>query len=427
MKKFVAILFCYLLFANTSVAQDVVNAQYTIDTLCSPYFGGRGYVDFGDKRASAYIASQYETIGLQKLNTSSYYHRFKLNVNTFPTVVNITKNKIDLTPGRDFIVAPDCPTTIVQNLTVHMLDKALILDKKRFKKLLKLDWSKHVVLVDTMAVDKSTQKKYDKFLKKYKNPVLLKNHKKLTWSVGRNQNSKSHISFLPGVLSDLDQISLQIEAKMIHGHAARNVVGYIPGSEQSDSFIFITGHYDHLGKMGQKCVMPGANDNASGIAMMLDFASYYIQNPPRYSVVFVAFAAEEAGLVGSYFFVNELSSFVEPTRIRFVVNMDLMGSGQEGIMAVNGAILDKEYELLSSINETKKYLPQTKKRGKAANSDHYFFTESGIPAFFFYLMGPYNHYHDIDDTRENLTLEAKSYNGSFRLIRDFISALMSED
>lgn len=101
-----------------------------------------------------------------------------------------------------------------------------------------------------------------------------------------------------------------------------------------------------------------------------------------------------------------------------------MGSGQEGIMAVNGSILPESYALLERINNDKGYLPQTKKRGKAANSDHYFFTESGIPAFFFYLMGPYNHYHDVDDTRENLRLEEKAYNGSFRLIRDFMNALM---
>ncbi|MCF8202870.1 MAG: Zn-dependent exopeptidase M28, partial [Crocinitomicaceae bacterium] len=52
------------------------------------------------------------------------------------------------------------------------------------------------------------------------------------------------------------------------------------------------------------------------------------------------------------------------------------------------------------------YLPQIKSRGPAANSDHYFFTESGVPAFFVYTMGPNKHYHDIDDTAEELSYAA---------------------
>ena len=75
-------------------------------------------------------------------------------------------------------------------------------------------------------------------------------------------------------------------------------------------------------------------------------------------MVFIGFAAEEAGLVGSYFFVNDLEGYVEPSKIKFVVNMDLMGSGQEGIMAVNGAILPEAYALLEGINNEKKYLVQ---------------------------------------------------------------------
>ncbi|MFT7592241.1 MAG: aminopeptidase YwaD, partial [bacterium] len=313
-----------------------------------------------------------------------------------------------------------------KDMTVQLVDKGLLLNKKRFKKLLKLDWKTNVLLIDTINQTKKTRKRYEKLLKKYSNPVILQTEKKLTWSVSRTQSDKVKILCLPGVLKDKEIISVNIEARFINGYEAKNVIGYIPGTEQPDSFIFITGHYDHLGMMGQNCIMPGANDNASGIAMILDFAQYYAKNQPRYSVVFIGFAAEEAGLVGSYFFVNELTDYVTPANIRFVINMDLMGSGQDGVMAVNGAIRPNEYTLLEEINIKNQYLPQTKKRGKAANSDHYFFTENGIPAFFFYLMGPYNHYHDVEDTPENLRLESKAYNGAFMLIRDFMNALMNE-
>ncbi len=425
--KYLLTLTSLILSSATAFSQNVNQAQQTIDTLCSEYFSGRGYVNDGDIRASVYIADRYKQIGLVPLSGDDYYHRFSLNVNTFPTKVSVESDSKKITPGKDFIVAPNCPTVDKSDLTVRLVDKSLLCDKKRFKELLKLDWTKNVLLLDTLVHDKLSQKRLDKLLKKYNSNVLFEVKKKLTWSLSRDQSSDVRVYFLPGVLNDKQHISISIEAQFVEGYKSRNVVGMIPGTEQPDSFIFITGHYDHLGMMGQNCIMPGANDNASGIAMILDFAAYYKLHPPRYSVVFIAFAAEEAGLVGSYFFVSELSKYapkLDPRKIRFVVNMDLMGSGQEGIMAVNGAILPEEYALLSEINTDKGYLPQTKKRGKAANSDHYFFTEAGIPAFFFYLMGPYNHYHDVDDTAENMRLEAESYNGAFHLIRDFMNALM---
>lgn len=407
-------------------AQNVQSSQSVIDTLCSSYFSGRGYVNDGDIRAATYIAEAFKDIGLIPLKGDSYFHNFKLNVNTFPGEVEIKSGSGNLTPGFDYIIAPDAPSIATGDMTVRLIDKTLLLDKKRCKKIIKLDWKKNVLLIDTLTHNKTTKKRLEKLLKKYTNPVILYTQKKLTWSVSRTQNSQVKITCLPGVLKDEETISVHIEASLVNGYETRNVVGYIPGNQQPDSFIFITGHYDHLGMMGQNCIMPGANDNASGIAMMLDFAKHYVENPPRYSIVFIGFAAEEAGLVGSYFFVSELKQYVTPSNIRFVVNMDLMGSGQEGIMAVNGSILPTEYGLLKDINTEKDYLPQTKKRGKAANSDHYFFTENGIPAFFFYLMGPYSHYHDVEDTRENLRLDAKSYNGAFLLIRDFIDVLMNE-
>ncbi len=423
MKNFFTVciaLVCSGLFAQ---AQDVKFAQYVIDTLCSPYYGGRGYVDHGDIRASKFIANQFSLAQLDPVVGDDFYHNFRLNVNTFPGVVKITRNKGELSTGHDFIVAPNCKSIKETDQTVVFVHEQRLLDKKMFKHLLKTNWSNKVLVLDTLSKDKKVVKRLAKLMKKYPREITLEVHKKLTWGVGRDQSSK-RILLKPGVLSDGDKIDIEVEAVFKKSYKARNVVGMIKGTEHPDSFIIVTGHYDHLGKMGQDCYIPGANDNASGIAMILDLMHYYRQHPPAFSIVFIGFAGEEAGLVGSYHFVKEMKNHLDPNAIRFVVNMDLMGSGQEGIMAVNGANLTKEYALLESINEEHKFLPQTKKRSQSANSDHYFFSEVGIPAFFFYLMGPYNHYHDVDDSAENLRLEKKAYDGSFNLIRYYIDALM---
>ena len=80
-----------------------------------------------------------------------------------------------------------------------------------------------------------------------------------------------------------------------------------------------------------------------------------------------------------------------------------MGSGEEGITVVNATLHPEKFEQLSSINKQFNYLPIIKQRGKAANSDHYWFSERGVPAFFIYTMGPNKNYHDIYDTYENLS------------------------
>ena len=102
--------------------------------------------------------------------------------------------------------------------------------------------------------------------------------------------------------------------------------------------------------------------------------------------------------------------------------MDLMGSGDKGATIVNGSVFKDRFNKLVEINTKNDYLPKIKSRGKAANSDHYFFTEAGVPAFFIYLMGEYTHYHIPADNADNLKL-GPYYDKSFLLIRDFIISL----
>jgi hypothetical protein len=73
---------------------------------------------------------------------------------------------------------------------------------------------------------------------------------------------------------------------------------------------------------------------------------------------------------------------------------------------VNATLFPEEFSRLETINKEKNFLTQIKKRGPAANSDHYFFTEAGVPAFYIYTMGPNKHYHDIYDTYQELSFSA---------------------
>ena len=189
-----------------------------------------------------------------------------------------------------------------------------------------------------------------------------------------------------------------------------------------DSFLVVTAHYDHLGGMGKTTYFPGANDNASGVSLMMELARYYAQNPQPYSIAFIAFAGEEAGLIGSKYFTE--NPLVPLTSIRFLLNTDLAGTGTNGITVVNATEFPKEFAWMNQVNDENKLLVKINSRGKAANSDHYFFTEKGVPSFFFYTLGGVTAYHDIYDRAEALPLN--EFEDLFKLIVLFNNKLMGK-
>lgn len=108
----------------------------------------------------------------------------------------------------------------------------------------------------------------------------------------------------------------------------RNVVGILPASTQTDEYIVIGAHYDHLGRLGHT-VYPGADDNASGVTALLSLARMFVAmkadgTGPRKNLLFVAFDGKELNLAGSRYFVRHLS--IPRSHITAMVNMDMLGT-----------------------------------------------------------------------------------------------------
>ncbi|MCB9240816.1 MAG: M28 family peptidase [Flavobacteriales bacterium] len=406
------------------VAQNVDYAQGIIDTLTSDYFYGRGYVQSGDEKAARFISDEFQKLGVKDLN-GERFHEFSFPVNTFPGDMQVEVDGKMLRTGIDYVVDPSSAGIHQKNIKIKHLSEYVLLDDKLFAKAMKRNHRAYAVMVDTVSSDSTAKARRKEFINGFKGHCLIQIETDLTWSVARHQSDQVIIKLKPG-WEAASTVSLQIDAEFQKNHVASNVLGFIPGTAHPDSFIVLTGHYDHLGGMGNATYIPGANDNASGIAMILDMADYFVKNPPRYSVVLIGFAGEEAGLVGSYFFVQEMDQYLDKNRIKFLLNMDLMGSGEKGIMAVNGKVFTDEYALLENRNKTGNYLTEVRSRGKAANSDHYFFSEAGVHCFFVYLMGDYSYYHAVSDSSDNLRLTPSSYNGAFNLLTQFLKDLMRE-
>jgi len=417
MKLSIATLFL-ICFSNLS-AQDSSYTRKIIETLCSKKMAGRGYVNKGDQYASNYLEKEYKKIGLISFD-NNYFQSFEFSVNTFPKEIEIIYNGKTLIPGVDYIVDPACPSVNFKGNAHYMSIQSLdSVDHYN-------NWGGKLkaAVIDTFNAQYYTDAAIN--LKHYvsdpRNQLIVKLSKdKLTWSCSQKQ-SKVPVIILRSELFNRDisaNFEVKVKSDFIKKNISRNVIGFIEGSKFKDSFIYVTAHYDHLGMMGNKTYFPGANDNASGIAMMLNLAKYYQTNKPKYSMVFIAFSGEEAGLIGSHHYVEHPLTAL--SNIKFLVNLDLMGNGADGVMVVNGTINPSEFQLLKSINEKEKYLPEVKIRGKAANSDHYWFAQSGVPAFFFYLMGPYPFYHDVNDKTTALPLT--NFDQAFMLFQSFISKL----
>lgn len=181
-----------------------------------------------------------------------------------------------------------------------------------------------------------------------------------------------------------------------------NVVGIRPGVEDSvhREYVVLTAHLDHLGAKGDT-IFPGANDNASGVAVMLRVAQHLQTSNTRLkrSVIFVAFSGEEVGLKGSEFFVR--NPLVPLHRIKALINLDLVGSGRDGFMFQGSEKWPYHESAMSEIN--REYFGfEMKTRPNSPNSDHYYFNAAGVPAFFIYAYNGTIPYHSPDDTADKL-------------------------
>ena len=375
-----------LLLAGPLVkAQDMAFARKMVDTLTSSYFWGRGYTNNGLPKAAGFLTAQLKSYGLKPMDGKNFMQEFSFPVNTYPGKMEVAINGVQLKPGRDFIIRPD---------------------SKGVKGEGKLQQKDSVQFIDE------------------ENRVIVQLENKLTWSVEQNVVDHTVVELDRNLVKSLPaSIKINVENKLISNFKTGNICAVVKGTSKPDSVIMFTAHYDHLGGMGADTFFPGANDNASGVTQVLSLAKYYAAHPQPYTMAFVFFSGEEAGILGSKHFTEH--PLIPLKNIRFLVNLDLEGTGVDGITVVNATVYPKQFALLRKINDEHKYLAKVNSRGKAANSDHYFFTEKGVPAFFIYTLGGIKAYHDIYDI--SATLPMNKYEDLFNLLLKFNSQLMQSN
>lgn len=381
--RFLLIAWLFLFNFSFCYPQDTVYARNVIKFLTSKKCFGRGYVNNGLDVAAKYISQELKANKAQPFFSTGYFQWFDFDVNTFPDKVIVKLNNKLLKPGTDYILSPESGS----------VKGKYSLQKK----------------------DSVTYTAKDSPL-----PLILKIKKKLTYSVATNSVAACTVELLNEKAGgNLNNIEVNVESKVLTKYINKNICAFIPGKLNNDTVIVFSAHYDHLGGMGKATFFPGANDNASGVSVLLNLVKYYQKNPPKYKTIFIFFAGEEAGLLGSHYFVE--SKVLDLTKIKFLINLDLLGTGDDGIMVVNGYTFEKQFSLLESINKENNLVKEIKKRGKASNSDHYWFSEAGVPCFFIYTLGGIKAYHDVYDIAKTLPLT--DYVDVFKLLTAFTAKL----
>lgn len=418
--------FCLLAASHVSAQRPVQEERAFlkghIDALCARNMYGRGYVKDGRDVAASYIARKFREYKLQPvLKNGAYTQGFAFPVNTFPGKMHLSIEGVKILPGSQFLIGPSSAPMTAENLEVEKVNLEKIKDADKWQETIGSFNTSHAYILEN--VDKFCRKleiKPGHFAEQLPaGCFIIPEEGRLSWGLNHEQVKATVFHVKDEVIpKKYKSVSVDVSAEFLDHTRNENIIGCAPG-QSKDSFIVISTHYDHLGMMGDSTMFRGANDNASGVAMLLSLASYYAAHPQHYSILFIAFAGEEAGLLGSEYFLEHCP--VPVANLRFDINIGLVGDAMNGITVVNAAQHQTEFDILQKLSEDLHLLPNVISKGPAVNSDHYNFDKAGVPAFFIYGNGRNIYYHEFADTPEKLTYENVS--NVEKLLMDFITAV----
>ena len=226
--------------------------------------------------------------------------------------------------------------------------------------------------------------------------------------------------------------SLQVDANLDLERAVKtvhNVAGFLPG--ETDEYVVLGAHYDHLGLGGQYSlapsqvgtIHPGADDNASGTAGVIELARWFSSQPKqKRGILFVTFAGEELGLLGSSYYVTHPDYPL--AKAVAMINMDMIGRIRNEKVYIGGAgtgntlrpLLDSiksKYGLNLDYSDTSGY----------GSSDHTSFTTKEVPVLFFF-SGLHSDYHKPSDTWDKI--DAPDAAKLLQLVADVTDQLREE-
>ncbi|MCB1628385.1 MAG: M28 family peptidase, partial [Xanthomonadales bacterium] len=202
-----------------------------------------------------------------------------------------------------------------------------------------------------------------------------------------------------------------------------NPIGIKLGATLPDEWVVVGAHYDARNSV--RCdttdPQPGANDNGSGCAGVIELARVLSQVDTERSVLLMCFAGEEQGLVGSQRYVESLQLSGDIARVRYMINLDMLGFAEDDNLSARietiPAFAGEPARFAAAAATYAPEISPVLSSSTQAYSDHWYFLQAGIPGVFTWENGAaiYPHYHRATDTPANLTRGRELATGILRM------------
>lgn len=425
-------LFFLCVCAPTVTAQEWLDAaRADVDTLTAPAYAGRGYADGGAARAAHYLGRRFAEIGLTPLG-DAYGHPFTFEADLVSGSPLLVADGDTLPLGRAFLPYPSSGSGRSDGVPLVDVGHGLVLRPLGVDAYADRDVRGAAVLISSAVPDS---------LREIQGlpPVALSREFRMEIAAAMGARAVVFVEESPqfgfaGYDATLpvfevrrrawpgaDTLAFHVETRQNARVEGVNVLGQVRGTDSPDTLLLVIAHYDGLGALGPDFYFPGANDNASGVAMLLSLARAFAEAPTRYSVVFAALGGEELGLNGALHLAENPPFNLD--NVRFLLNFDMVASGEDGLMAFAGADFADEYALLTALN-TLHGGGALHARANRANSDHYPFLERGVRGFYLLTKDGQQPYHSPRDVAE--TLEWDDFTRARTLAEAFLRALAGE-
>ena len=424
--------------------------------LASPELEGRGAGTAGLEKAARYIEGQFKSYGLKPIPGKSFLQEFNVTVAAHlgpKTALNSLQVEKDFVPFNfSSVGAGDGPVVfagygitakeynyddyagldvkgkfvLILRHEPQEMDEKSVFAGKNFTSHAqyvskasnaKAHGARGVILVNDTPTHPSDPDRFERF-GSVEGPgdagvlyVQISAAEADRWLAPAGKNLKDIVA---GIDKDLKPQSFVLDKTTVHLSVdirkevkpVHNIVAYLPG--ETDEYVVVGAHYDHLGMGGSHSlapnevkIHPGADDNASGSAGLLEVARYFASQPKhRRGILFLSFAGEELGLLGSQFYVDHPELPLDHAVA--MINMDMIGRMKDSKVFLSG--VGTGSTLQAMVNETAPKrginLDISEKAGYGS-SDHTSFTSKQVPVLFFF-SGLHADYHKPSDTWDKI-------------------------
>ncbi|HTQ27597.1 MAG TPA: M20/M25/M40 family metallo-hydrolase [Puia sp.] len=412
------------------------NLQDEIHYLSDDKLEGRRAGSPGEKLASDYIIAAFQKINLQPMGEhGSWIQAFDIyEGKQIDSSTRLTINGKDLLLDKEYLPLSWSALKKVEGMPAIALQERGVPWFVDLREMLESSQGNpHFDLESAM------QDKVKEVGKKGATAVLFYNTSKIPDNISYNPKSHSETAAIPvlyvtreGRRKYLKDESASLDVKIAVGFSDKkrtghNVIGFL--NNGANSTVILGAHYDHLGygedgnslyRGTEKMIHHGADDNASGVAAMIELARLLKQAKlKKNNFLFIAFSGEELGLFGSKYFTEHPT--INLSTVNYMVNMDMVGRLNDSthMLTIGGYGTSPQWGGLFTRNDDKKYFNLKFDSSGTGPSDYTSFYRKDIPVLFFFT-GIHGDYHKPSDVADKI-----NYNGELEIVK-YIEQLVSD-